>query len=177
MKRTVLSGFIVVLGLFISGCSQLSVRPQQSVAADVPDVLASNTVARPRPRPSGGPVAQTAQGRVPENARTVEQFDTTTAEERATATGKATGGAGEKRLGSTIASLGDPAQGGFWLKTPLVETAGTGRLQYPANGKSVRVDLIPIDGPKTGGSRISLAAIRALGTPLTGLPELVVYAR
>ncbi len=167
----------MVLGLFISGCSQLSGRPQQSVAADEPDRSASNMVARPRARPSDGPAIRPLLGAIPESAHTAEQFDTTTAEERAVALGKATGGIRERLLGKTIASLGDPTEGGFWLKTPLVDKPVVGHIKISANGRSVQVDLIPIDGPKTGGSRISLAAIRALGTPLTGLPELVVYAR
>ena len=105
-------------------------------------------------------------------AHTAEQFDTTTAQQRAEAI---TAGGGARKLGTTIASLGNPAEAGFWIKTPLVSSAGKGRVEYPATGKSVAVDLIPIDGPKTAGSRVSLAALRLLGAPLTGLPELIVY--
>jgi hypothetical protein len=39
----------------------------------------------------------------------------------------------------------------------------------------VRVELRPIEGPATGGSRISLAALRLLGASLAGLPEVEVF--
>jgi len=108
-------------------------------------------------------------------AHTAEQFDTTTPKQRAEAVAHATDG-GAHKLGTTIASLGNPAEPGFWIKTPLVRKAGKGRVEYPATGKSVVVDLIPIDGPNTAGSRVSLAALRLLEAPLTGLPELIVFS-
>lgn len=110
---------------------------------------------------------------VPESARTVEEFDTTTAAARAEAADVAAGG---RDLGLTIASLGAPGEPGFWLKTPLVSAPGKGRVVYPATGKEVEVDLIPIEGPETAGSRMSLAALRLIEAPLTGLPEIRVYA-
>ena len=79
------------------------------------------------------------------------------------------------RIGTTIASLGDPAEAGFWVKTSLVSAPTKGRVVYVSSGRSVQVDLIPLDGPAGGGSQISLAAMRLLDAPLTGLPELVVY--
>ncbi|WP_457650273.1 hypothetical protein [Profundibacter sp.] len=121
---------------------------------------------RPVARPEGAVVKPAA------TAHTAEQFDTTTAQHRAEAT---TAGGGVRKLGTTIASLGNPAEAGFWIKTPLVSKLGKGRVEYPATGKSVAVDLIPIDGPKAAGSRVSLAALRLLGAPLTGLPELIVF--
>ena len=105
-------------------------------------------------------------------AATPAALDTTTAAEKAEAAAPDAGGA---KLGTTIASLGDVAEPGFWLKTPLVKTAGKGRVEYPANGKSAQVDLIPIPGEAGAGSRISLSAMRLLGADLTDLPELVVY--
>ena len=44
----------------------------------------------------------------------------------------------------------------------------------PASGKSVAVTLRPIEGPETAGSRLSLAAMRLLGVPLTALVEVDV---
>lgn len=127
---------------------------------------------RPKPRPDGaGNIAP-----IPvQNARTAEQFDTTTYTQRADAAAAAPV-SGEHKLGVTVGALGDPTEPGFWLKTPLVSAARKGRVEYRVNGKSVAVDLIPIDGPKTAGSRVSLAALRLMGAPLTGLTELVVYA-
>ena len=75
-------------------------------------------------------------------------------------------------LGSTIASLGSPAEPGLWLKTPLVSTQSSGKVSY--KGKTIAVTLIPIEGPKTAGSRLSLQGFQALGAPLTDLVEVQV---
>ena len=79
------------------------------------------------------------------------------------------------RLGVTVASLGSPSEPGLWLKTPLVTSEQPGRVVFAGSGKSVAVTLIPIDGPATGGSRMSLSAFQTLGAPLTGLPEVEVF--
>ncbi|MFV0299980.1 MAG: hypothetical protein ACK5IP_03700, partial [Paracoccus sp. (in: a-proteobacteria)] len=60
-------------------------------------------------------------------------------------------------------------------KTPLVKARGVGRIVNPANGKSARVDLIPLDGPASGGSQVSLPALQLLGVSLTDLPTLEVF--
>jgi hypothetical protein len=75
-------------------------------------------------------------------------------------------------LGVTVASLGNPAEPGLWLKTPLVKKGQTGRVIY--NGQSIEVTLIPIPGEATAGSRMSLDAFKALGAPLTELAQLSV---
>lgn len=120
--------------------------------------------------------APTAAAKPPASARTVEQFDTTTAEQRVAASAAPVELAGEKSLGTTVASLGEVTEGGFWLKTPLVKARGKGRVHNPATGKSAQVDLIPIDGPASAGSRISLAAMRLIEAPLTDLPTIEVYS-
>ncbi|MFD0857717.1 hypothetical protein [Roseovarius aquimarinus] len=125
-------------------------------------------VAKPAPAPEAG-----AAVRPPASARTAEEFDTTSAADKAAAAAPSADG---RDLGTTIASLGAPGEPGFWLKTPLVETRRAGRVSYAANGKSVKLDLIPLDAEAGAGSRISLAAIRVLEAPLTGLPELRVFA-
>ena len=84
--------------------------------------------------------------------------------------------AGERRLGVTVATLGNPADPGFWLETSLAHTTGPGRA-VAANGASVQLELRPIDGPDSAGSRISLSALRLLNVGLTGLHELTVYAQ
>lgn len=104
---------------------------------------------------------------------TAAQLDTTTAAQKAAAA-KAPEVA-EVKLGSTVASLGDPTEGGFWIKTPLVKARGIGRIVNPANGKSAKVDLIPLDGPVGGGSQVSLPALQLLGISLTDLPTVEVY--
>ncbi|MEP3921020.1 hypothetical protein [Ascidiaceihabitans sp.] len=75
-------------------------------------------------------------------------------------------------LGTTVASLGSPAEPGLWLKTPLVKTQTSGTVSY--NGTSAQVTLIPIEGPKTAGSRMSLQAFQTLGASLTDLVEVAV---
>ncbi|MEM7470808.1 MAG: D-galactarate dehydratase [Pseudomonadota bacterium] len=79
-------------------------------------------------------------------------------------------------LGETIASLGDPTQPGFWLKTPLVQVQRPGRIEG-AGGAVVQVTLIPLGGEAGAGSEISLSAMRALNLSLTDLAPLQVYAR
>ena len=116
---------------------------------------------------------------VPRGARTAEAFDTTTEQERAVAKAAAAepSETEEEALGTTVASLGDPADPGLWLATPLVAEARPGRLVYPETGESVLVELRPAGGAASGGSRISLPAIRLLGAPLAGLPEIEVLGR
>ena len=158
----------------LSGCAQL--RPQAEVA---PEVSAADTqpevaVIRPQARPSGLNAKVKAP---PKSARTVDQFDTTSAAEKVEAAKAAADPvAKSNRLGVTIASLGSPADPGFWLETPLVDVITPGRVVYPANGKAVVVELRPIAGPKTAGSRMSLPAMRVIEAPLTGLPEVEVFA-
>lgn len=109
----------------------------------------------------------------PSAAATADEFDTTTEAERVAALAGLP--AGERELGRTVASLGNPAAPGFWLETPLVSEVMQGRVVYPPTGNSVAVELRPISGPATAGSRVSLPTLRLLGAPLTGLPELTVY--
>lgn len=105
-------------------------------------------------------------------ARTADQFDTTTDEQRAAA--RVAPSDDETRLGETVASLGDPTESGLWIKTPLVSTQQSGRIEYPATGESAVVELRPSDADGSG-SQVSLAAMRLIGAPLTDLPTLVVY--
>lgn len=115
----------------------------------------------------------TAAARPSPAARTAAQFDTTTREQKAAAA--APPATGERRIGTTIASLGDPSQPGFWIKTPLVKSEADGRIVNPANGKSAKVRLIPLDGPASGGSQVSLPALQLIGVSLTDLPTIEVY--
>lgn len=87
----------------------------------------------------------------------------------------ATPGAAGGFLGTTVASLGVATRDGFWLETPLVTAPAKGKVRFPATGREVKVDLIPIDGAASGGSSLSLGAMRLLDAPITGLPEIEVY--
>lgn len=163
--RTIVSSLLL---LSVAGCGDIELPFANIGAANVADVPMAEGQIRPRARPDG-----LGQARVPEGARTVEDFDTTTSSERQAAQEPASGG---HKIGVTIASLGSPTEPGFWLKTPLVSSQRPGRVIYPATGKSVQVTLMPIEGPATAGSRMSLAALRLIGAPLTGLPEVEVYS-
>ena len=129
------------------------------------------------PAPTAAPVAPQpavqAAPPPPAAAASAEALDTTTPEQRAAATA-APEPAGEQRLGTTVASLGSPADPGLWIETPLVSSVTQGRVEA-ANGKSVKLELRPSGGAAGSGSEISLPAMRLLEVPLTDLPELTVY--
>lgn len=136
-----------------------------AACGDLPDL---------RPAPTSSPPSSIeAPGAFeppPQDAVTVEDFDTTTEAQREEAIAAPT--SGSNSLGMTVASLGDAATPGFWLETPLVSAPTTGRVRNPATGRTVQVELRPIEG---GSSRISLAALRLLEAPLTELVTLEVF--
>lgn len=152
---------ILLAALALSACNS----PEFQAMFGAPDVVA---VALPAPPPPT--LDPTPPPPPPAAARTVEEFDTTTAEDRAAAVAAPVG---QTALGTTIASLGSPTDPGIWLLTGLVTELVQGRVEY--EGQSVNVELRPSGGAATAGSQISLAAMRLLGAPLTGLPELTVY--
>ncbi|QJF53139.1 hypothetical protein G3256_06505 [Roseobacter ponti] len=119
----------------------------------------------------GAPVLAEEPEAVAAGPATPEALDTTTPQEREAAVTSASSGAA---LGMTVASLGSPAEPGFWLKTALVQAETPGSVTEPLSGRAVSVMLIPIEGPPTSGSRLSLAAMRVLGVPLTDLIEVEV---
>ena len=154
---------ICALGL-VSACSPVaSVRPEPQVTAQP-----GEGQLHPVTRPEG--VAVPGAG-----ARKVEEFDTTTAIDRSAALSEAASAGGAVALGVTVASLGSPTEPGFWLKTPLVTAPAKGKVIHAGTGKSVAVELIPIDGPETAGSRMSLSAMRLIEVPLSELLKVEVY--
>lgn len=108
----------------------------------------------------------------PKSARTAAEFDTTSQEDREAALAKPVNA--EAELGTTLATLGSPADPGIWLKTPLVDKLVMGRVLY--KGASVNLELRPSGGAEGSGSQISLAAMRLLDAPLTGIIELTVFS-
>jgi hypothetical protein len=144
-----------------AGCTSPSL---QGIFGTTPDA----TVAPPAPTLNPTPPPPP-----PTTAVTVEQFDTTTEADRAAAVETETS-TGEQELGTTIATLGPPAEPGIWLKTPLVTALTPGRVDF--DGKSINVELRPSGGAAGSGSQMSLAAMRLIAAPLTGLPELTVFA-
>jgi hypothetical protein len=154
MKQLILVSFIALTACNTPGMFGM---PEALVPASLPAPPVETLDPTPPPPP-------------PAAARTVEEFDTTTEEDRAAAVAAPVGG---QELGTTIASLGSPTEPGIWLRTGLVTELVQGRVEY--QGKSVNLELRPSGGPATAGSQISLAAMRLLDAPLTGLPELTIY--
>jgi hypothetical protein len=147
----------------LAACAQLSIPPHQGAPA----------VRAPAPAPTATVAPAAIAPAPPTAARTPEQFDTTTPEQRAAAAAGGTGGGA--LLGETVATLGNPAEPGFWLLTPLVDAPATGRIVAVATGQAAEVQLRPSGGAPGSGSQVSLAAIRLLGVPLTELAVLQVY--
>ena len=135
-----------------------------------PRTAAATVTAAPTAPGAATPVAEGALQR-PASSRSVAQLDASAAEKAAATQPVAVTGS----LGTTIASLGDATEGGFWIKTPLVTSPGKGRIVDSATGRAVNVDLIPLAGPASAGSQVSLPALTTLGVDLTDLPELEVY--
>ena len=158
----------VILGIVLGGCAQVEGLIDRARGTSAPRAsLPADDPSRPEQPPDAGLLSGAA--------RTPEALDTTTeAERRAARSDAERASAGATDLGTTIASLGAPGEPGFWLRTPLVDSPAKGRLDYPAKGTSVVVDLIPLDAERGAGSQISLAAMRLLEADLTGLPELRV---
>ena len=107
----------------------------------------------------------------PVAARTVDQFDTTSDADKAAALA-VDDTAPVKDLGTTLATLGPPAEPGIWLKTPLVSALTMGVVSY--KGKDAKMELRPSGGAAGSGSQISLAAMQTLGIPLTEIAEVSV---
>ena len=160
---------LVLAAVVVTGCTQGAATSATRPAAVVPP---SQTAMSPEEVQAAAAVTRAPAPR-PAARATPAQLDTTTPAQRAAAARPAE--TAETRLGTTIASLGNPTEGGFWIKTPLVRERGLGRIVDPATGKSAKVDLIPLDGPASGGSQVSLPALQLLGVSLTDLPTIEVY--
>lgn len=165
--------YLLIAPLVLAACASPSLTPIGSAPnvapAAAPD---SNPVETPTetldPTPPPPPRPQ---------ARTVEEFDTTSAADKAEALAVTPEPAGERKLGTTVGSLGAPTDPGIWVKTPLVSKLTPGRVEVAATGKTANIELRPSGGDKGSGSQLSLAAMRLLEIPLTDLPELLLYAR
>ncbi len=155
MKRLILIPLLAV-----TACTEFQ-------AAFAPGVVDAPTTA---PQPTLDP---TPPPPPPPTARTVEQFDTTTQEDREAALA-APEPAGEQNLGTAIGTLGNPAEPGIWVETALVSELKPGRITW--EGNSVNVELRPSGGAAGSGAEISLAAMRLLEAPLAGLHEISVFA-
>ena len=148
MRWVLMIGALTLLG----GCAAgPQVSPEEEIAGEGRETgVTSDILVRPRARPEG--LRGVAREAEPAGSEA---------------------GAVSGLLGTTVASLGSVSEPGLWLKTPLVAGEQTGQVRVPG-GSAVEVRLIPIEGPETAGSRISLGAMQALGLSLGDLPTLEV---
>jgi len=163
MKHVILASSLVAASA-LAGCAEFDALfdPNADMAAvDAMPEPAATLDPTPPPPP-------------PETATTAEEFDTTSEEDRAAAL-EAPAEAGEAEVGRTLATLGDPADPGIWLSTPLVDELVMGRVEVAETGASAAMELRPSGGEPGSGSEISLPAMRLLEIPFTAIQELVVY--
>lgn len=167
----------IILPLFIAaataGCSNLTERLGMDASQSEPVPASASLATAEVATPSGpAPATRPAASPIATAGSSAEALDTTTAAEREAAT-RAPASAGAA-LGSTVVSLGSATEPGLWLKTPLVDAEQPGRVTNPATGKFAAVTLIPLEGPATAGSRMSLPALRLIGASLTDLTTVEV---
>ncbi|WP_407492626.1 hypothetical protein [Pseudooceanicola sp. MF1-13] len=144
--------YVLLLPFLLAACADGLRLSKPKAEAPVVSQPAPDDAIRPPDRPGDG-------------VQTASVADTSVAP-------SASGPAASGDLGVTVASLGNAAEPGLWLKTPLVKVEGPGTVTY--QGQSAQANLIPISGPASSGSRASLQLMQALGAPLTGLPEFRV---
>ncbi|MDO5648534.1 hypothetical protein [Paracoccus sp. (in: a-proteobacteria)] len=164
---------LMLTAALLAGCSNIAMTTARPDApAATPDTAPAPVATQMTQEQVQKAVAVTrAPAPRPAARATAAQMNTTTREQRAAAAAPAK--TTESRLGTTVASLGNPTEGGFWVKTPLVKERSMGRVVNPANGKSAQVELIPLSGGT--GSQVSLPALQLLGVSLTDLPTLELF--
>jgi len=169
MTRIILPLFIVAA---TAGCSTLSDRFGMDASQSEPAAASAPTEAPAEAATAPAAATPPAASPIATGGSSAEALDTTTAAEREAAS-RAPASIGAA-LGTTVVSLGSATEPGLWLKTPLVDAEQPGRVTNPATGKSAAVTLIPLDGPATAGSRMSLPALRLIGASLTDLTTVEV---
>ncbi|HCQ58298.1 MAG: hypothetical protein ABJN39_09975 [Sulfitobacter sp.] len=169
MTRIILPLFIVAA---TAGCSTLSDRLGMDASQSEPAAASAPTEAPAEAATAPAAATPPAASPIATGGSSAEALDTTTAAEREAAS-RAPASTGAA-LGTTVVSLGSATEPGLWLKTPLVDAEQPGRVTNPATGKSAAVTLIPLDGPATAGSRMSLPALRLIGASLTDLTTVEV---
>lgn len=163
-----MKNFIGVTGVFVllAGCSDLEQALGIPPHAEEPVVETVDVAAVTVPVAPPKVIKNTG---APKKA---EALDIATAEQREEAT-TIKPVAKEKKLGIAIASLGNPAETGFWVKSDLVSAPTKGRITDLATGEQVNVDLFPAETAQSG-TQLSLSAMRALGVSLIDLPEIQI---
>lgn len=175
---------LILISVFLSACGlggkvvpdSAAGLPTRLTPAPTPTPVAPEPAVAPVAAPVAAPAtmlpaAPAAEGAIttgPLIATPPDLLDQTTAQQRASALTAGTGEGDE--LGQVVVSLGSPTDQGIWLKSSLVTVPQKGRV-VTDQGAALILDLIPA----TGAAQLSLAAYRALGLPLTGLPTVTVY--
>ncbi|MFC6642604.1 MULTISPECIES: hypothetical protein [Sulfitobacter] len=169
MTRIILPLFIVAA---TAGCSTLTESLGMDASQSEPAAASAPTEAPAEAATAPAAATPPAASPIATGGSSAEALDTTTAAEREAAS-RAPASTGAA-LGTTVVSLGSATEPGLWLKTPLVDAEQPGRVTNPATGKSAAVTLIPLEGPATAGSRMSLPALRLIGASLTDLTTVEV---
>ncbi|UWQ16287.1 hypothetical protein [Jannaschia sp. M317] len=150
----------------LGACAQIPVLDRMRAApTPEPEVTDEAPAALPEAAQAPVPVPQVAAA--PAALDTVSEAEKDAA--RATAAAAPAGGA----LGTVTVALGDPVEPGLWVKSALVTAEQPGTVRT-GGGEAIAVTLKPLGG--AGGPQISLAAMRALGLPLTGLHSVTLAA-
>ena len=156
--RLTIAALCAITGL--AGCAQLGALWPPGGQGATPDAAAPATgpgaagATRPRTRPG-------ADGGAGDDGGDDDDADA------------ANGGGGALRsLGTSVATLGDPARPGLWVQTPRAGADTRGRVRATGDGTAIEVTVIA--APGAGGSRLSLGAMRALGADPAGLVEIEV---
>ena len=152
---------LLVVATLLAGCA----GPGRRGSGHPPETAADAGSPRPVLRP-GTPE--------PGAVHTAEALDSASRADRSAALAEGGQDGALRVLGRSVVSLGDPARPGFWLETALVSAPVRGRVENPANGRAVAVDLLPLPA-SAGGGCLSPAAMRLLGLNLTDLAELIVH--
>lgn len=158
--------FFMCLGA-LAGCATQNGTGLQQAPSDIPILTPTETDLRPVNRPERPVVTQ--------EPLTVETASTVTQAEQVAAT-ETPSSAGQDK-GTTIVSLGLLDRDGFWMQTPLVGAETDGRVLVEATGASVNLRLVPNGAAAGSGSQLSIAAMQALGIPITDLTEVRVFVQ
>ncbi len=152
--------YLLILPAVLAGCGQFASLDRTPPGGASVSAPATATATAPTAPPVlTGP------------ATSVASLDTVSEADKATARQAAAAAPGGGALGTVTVALGDPTDGGLWVKSELVasDTPGTVRT---GNGEAIAVTLRPLGG--AGGPQISLSALQALGLPLGGLHSVTL---
>ena len=165
---------LLCLGLALAGCAGNGLF-QKGGGVEVRAPGSGDIRPKHRPDSDASSIVRRNGGGLNDGGLTVAEATRVSDAEVAAAVAPAAGD--ERTLGDTVATMGLLGRDGFWLSTPLVKSEIDGRVIYKATGAAANVTLIPNGASAGSGSQISIAAMQALGIPLTELAELKVFSK